>query len=164
MAFVDYLQGTARLCRGKHILWALHRFSIRNRESTRPPLRSREKDWHSLVTVKFRPFVSSAVASAFVFPQFRTSGKMSRRDSLDEVAYPSLWVLATSAALCYAVFTAIYRLHFHPLAKFPGPFWARLTVIPSWWHTRTGDRHIWLYRLQEEYGMFDTTSSLGVPS
>jgi hypothetical protein len=47
----------------------------------------------------------------------------------------------------------VYRLVFHPLAKFPGPFWARLTVLPSWWHTRTGDRHVWLYSLQEKYGM-----------
>ncbi|KAF2848188.1 benzoate 4-monooxygenase cytochrome-like protein P450 [Plenodomus tracheiphilus IPT5] len=67
-------------------------------------------------------------------------------------SYPSLWVLTASLAVSYAVFVAIYRLYFHPLAKFPGPFWARLTVFPSWWHTRSGDRHIWLYQLQEKYG------------
>lgn len=71
----------------------------------------------------------------------------------DQVSYPNLFVLGTSLLLSYAVITAIYRLFFHPLAKFPGPFWARLTVFPSWWHTRVGDRHIWLYELQEQYGI-----------
>jgi hypothetical protein len=85
---------------------------------------------------------------------------MSRQGSLDTVAYPSIWVLTASAALCYGIFTVIYRLYFHPLAKFPGPFWAKLTVIPSWWHTRTGDRHIWLYQLQEQYGRFESTMCL----
>lgn len=47
---------------------------------------------------------------------------------------------------------AIYRLYFHPLAKFPGPFWARLSIFPSYWHTLKGDRHIWLWQLQQEYG------------
>ncbi|KAF1844724.1 benzoate 4-monooxygenase cytochrome-like protein P450 [Cucurbitaria berberidis CBS 394.84] len=77
---------------------------------------------------------------------------MTLQDQLGEISYPSIWLLGTSLALSYVVVTAIYRLHFHPLAKFPGPFWARLTVLPSWWHTRTGDRHIWLYSLQEKYG------------
>ncbi|KAI1842210.1 hypothetical protein JX266_011618 [Neoarthrinium moseri] len=54
--------------------------------------------------------------------------------------------------LAYIASTAIYRLYFHPLSSYPGPFWARLTVIPSYWHTLQRDRHIWLWRLQEEYG------------
>ncbi|KAF2134348.1 benzoate 4-monooxygenase cytochrome-like protein P450 [Dothidotthia symphoricarpi CBS 119687] len=78
---------------------------------------------------------------------------MSLHDHLNEVSYPSLRVLGSTLVLSYIVFTVIYRLHFHPLAKFPGPFWARLTVFPSWWHTRMGDRHIWLYSLQEKYGI-----------
>jgi hypothetical protein len=77
---------------------------------------------------------------------------MSQQESVGGMMYSSVWAIATSTALCYIVYTVIYRLYFHPLAKFPGPFWARLTVFPSWWHTRTGDRHIWLYSLQEEYG------------
>ena len=70
----------------------------------------------------------------------------------EQVPNTGLFVLGTSLLLSYVIFTAIYRLFFHPLAKFPGPFWARLTVLPSWWHTRVGDRHIWLYELQERYG------------
>lgn len=80
---------------------------------------------------------------------------MSSQDALGGAAslYPSLFLLCSSLSLAYAFVTAVYRLYFHPLASFPGPFWARLTVIPSWWHTRTGDRHIWLHNLQEQYGM-----------
>lgn len=58
--------------------------------------------------------------------------------------------------LCLAIYvlsTAVYRLYFHPLANKPGPFWARLSTIPSWWHTLRGDRHVWLHSLQEKYGM-----------
>ncbi|CAI6337189.1 unnamed protein product [Periconia digitata] len=70
----------------------------------------------------------------------------------EHITYPNLLGLGASLALSYILFTAIYRLYFHPLAKFPGPFWARLSVFPSWWNTRYGDRHLWLYSLQEKYG------------
>lgn len=71
-----------------------------------------------------------------------------------EGSYPSLVTLGFSSVLLYILITACYRLYFHPLAAFPGPFWARLTVIPSWWHTRTGDRHVWMHSLQEKYGTY----------
>lgn len=51
----------------------------------------------------------------------------------------------------------VYRLHFHPLSRYPGPFWARITSFPSYWHTLRQDRHIWLWRLQEEYGKWLST-------
>lgn len=77
---------------------------------------------------------------------------MASQDTFAERSYPNLLALTSSLSLAYVVIVAIYRLFFHPLASFPGPLWARLTVFPSWWHTRTGDRHIWLYSLQEKYG------------
>jgi hypothetical protein len=77
---------------------------------------------------------------------------MAFQNLVGERSYPNLFALGASLAFAYIITTAIYRLYFHPLASFPGPFWARLTIFPSWWHTRTGDRHIWLYSLQEKYG------------
>lgn len=61
----------------------------------------------------------------------------------------SLCALFASAGVLAIV---VYRLHFHPLSRYPGPFWARITSFPSYWHTLRQDRHIWLWRLQEEYG------------
>lgn len=47
---------------------------------------------------------------------------------------------------------AIYRLYFHPLAKYPGPFWAKLTE----WHearsTWRGRRHLDIHAMHEKYG------------
>ncbi|RYP75443.1 hypothetical protein DL771_002328 [Monosporascus sp. 5C6A] len=45
-----------------------------------------------------------------------------------------------------------YNLFLHPLAKVPGPFWARATAIPSWYHASRGRRHVWLWQLFQIYG------------
>jgi hypothetical protein len=50
-------------------------------------------------------------------------------------------VLGLSLFFVYLVSTTIYNLYFHPLAKLPGPFWARVS-----------NRHLWLLSLQERYG------------
>jgi hypothetical protein len=54
--------------------------------------------------------------------------------------------------LVYLLTTAVYNLYFHPLADIPGPFWAKVSTVPSWWHARKRDRHLWLLNLQEKYG------------
>lgn len=46
----------------------------------------------------------------------------------------------------------IYRLFYHELARFPGPFLAKLSTIPNWRHACAGDRHLWLLQLHERYG------------
>ncbi|KAI0859874.1 benzoate 4-monooxygenase cytochrome P450 [Xylaria cubensis] len=46
----------------------------------------------------------------------------------------------------------IYNLVFHPLGHVPGPFWARASGIPSWYHAYTGKRHIWLRKQFDTYG------------
>ncbi|GAB1318167.1 Benzoate 4-monooxygenase cytochrome P450 [Madurella fahalii] len=63
------------------------------------------------------------------------------------------WLIAL-AALCPSLFIAnvIYNLYLHPLAHIPGPFWARVSAIPSWLHAMRGARHIWLWQQFQIYG------------
>ncbi|KAI1274965.1 benzoate 4-monooxygenase cytochrome P450 [Xylaria sp. FL0933] len=46
----------------------------------------------------------------------------------------------------------LYNLFLHPLANVPGPFWARVSGIPSWYYAYRGDRHIWLRKQFQTYG------------
>ncbi|KAI1384078.1 cytochrome P450 monooxygenase-like protein [Hypoxylon trugodes] len=46
----------------------------------------------------------------------------------------------------------LYNLYLHPLADIPGPFWGRISGIPSWYYTCRGDRHIWLWRQFQIHG------------
>ncbi|KAL8724863.1 MAG: hypothetical protein Q9181_006644 [Wetmoreana brouardii] len=48
--------------------------------------------------------------------------------------------------------TVVYCLYFHPLAKYPGPFWAKFSVWPSYYHSLKGDRHIWIWQCHQLYG------------
>ncbi|KAK2603236.1 hypothetical protein N8I77_009707 [Diaporthe amygdali] len=61
-------------------------------------------------------------------------------------------VILSTLAVGYLISTVVYRLYLHPLAKYPGPFWAKITSFPSYWHALKQDRHLWLFQLQEEFG------------
>ncbi|KAL9593580.1 MAG: hypothetical protein Q9219_007485 [cf. Caloplaca sp. 3 TL-2023] len=56
--------------------------------------------------------------------------------------------LAITCLLC----VAIYRISFHPLAKYPGPLFGRVTDWYSVYHSRKGDRHLEFYELHHQYG------------
>ncbi|ETN39028.1 uncharacterized protein HMPREF1541_07070 [Cyphellophora europaea CBS 101466] len=63
-------------------------------------------------------------------------------------------LLAIAILLVYLTSTAVYRSFFHPLARYPGPFLAKLT---PWWdvyHAYKGDKHLLFHRLHEQYGDF----------
>lgn len=59
-------------------------------------------------------------------------------------------------AIVYIVYTVIYRLYFHPLARFPGP---KLAAITYWYEfyydiVRRGQYTFKLRELHEKYGEF----------
>ncbi|KAH7322822.1 putative cytochrome P450 monooxygenase [Stachybotrys elegans] len=70
----------------------------------------------------------------------------------------------------YVLCVVVYRLYFHPLAKYPGPLLAKLTDAYQLYHAYKGDRHLEFYRMHEKYGhvvrfgpnsvSFNTNSSL----
>ncbi|RDW62507.1 hypothetical protein BP5796_10809 [Coleophoma crateriformis] len=49
---------------------------------------------------------------------------------------------------------AVYRLTFHPLAKYPGPVLAKLTSFYKVYHAYIGDMHLDVERCHKKYGPF----------
>ncbi|KAG9239855.1 cytochrome P450 [Calycina marina] len=74
-------------------------------------------------------------------------------------SYPGLFgnvaffaVLASTSLSIYFILLALYRVTFHPLAKYPGPFLAKITDWYSVYHAWKGERHLEFYRCHEVYG------------
>ena len=64
----------------------------------------------------------------------------------------SLAFLSFAGLSAYLFVFTIYRVYFHPLSKYPGPFLAKLTDLYSTYHAWKGDRHLEFWRCHEEYG------------
>lgn len=64
----------------------------------------------------------------------------------------SLLLISLVASSLYIFAITIHRLYFHPLAKYPGPFLAKLTDLYSTYHAWKGDRHLEFWRCHEKYG------------
>lgn len=70
---------------------------------------------------------------------------------------PDSYTAAHAIAACffsYAFFVAIYRLYFHPLAKFPGPKLAVVTLWYEFWFDCIlfGQYTFEIGRMHETYG------------
>ena len=44
----------------------------------------------------------------------------------------TILIFAVAAVGLYTTFNVIYKLYFHPLAKFPGPLLNRVTYVSGW--------------------------------
>ncbi|KAJ0125860.1 hypothetical protein HZ326_31037, partial [Fusarium oxysporum f. sp. albedinis] len=100
-----------------------------------------------------RSFWLPLAGSLFLFHCLETTSQaMAIIDTI--TAFPSSQLILGTACLLLGYIAAIvpYRLYFHPLAKYPGPFWARISAFPAYYYTLRQDRHIWFWQLQEKYG------------
>jgi cytochrome P450 len=64
----------------------------------------------------------------------------------------TLLTLIFSLLAVYVAVATVYNLFLHPLAHTPGPFLARISVLPSFYHAVKGDRHIWIWQNFQIYG------------
>jgi tryprostatin B 6-hydroxylase len=59
--------------------------------------------------------------------------------------------------------TAIYRIWFHRLSRFPGPRPARVSKLYSLWRARNGDAQDYILEWHQKYGDFYRSGTSGVP-
>ena len=76
---------------------------------------------------------------------------MSLSTSLGSSPVTLLALLLVGLAI-YVFALITYRIYFHPLAKYPGPLFAKVTDLYSTYHALRGDRHLEFWRCHEKYG------------
>ncbi|KAL3952158.1 cytochrome P450-like protein [Purpureocillium lilacinum] len=72
-----------------------------------------------------------------------------------ELDLQHLWVylgLLVGGGVVYALGIVVYRIFFHPLAKYPGPLLAKVTDAYQLYHAYKGDRHLEFWRMHQRYG------------
>lgn len=66
---------------------------------------------------------------------------------------PTIWPTAVLTLLATTLLLRIlYRLLFHPLKSFPGPWTHKVTDLPSAWKLSNGEQHSHYHRLAQKYG------------
>ncbi|RSM20901.1 hypothetical protein CDV31_000272 [Fusarium ambrosium] len=66
-----------------------------------------------------------------------------------------LWIylgVLVGGGFLYTFGLVVYRVFFHPLAKYPGPFLAKITDAYQLYHAWKGDRHLEFWRMHQKYG------------
>ena len=72
--------------------------------------------------------------------------------SIPNITLASLLFFTSAAITAYIFGLVIYRIYFHPLAKYPGPLLAKITDLYSTYHAYKQDRHLEFWRCHEKYG------------
>ncbi|KAL7267865.1 hypothetical protein RUND412_009531 [Rhizina undulata] len=76
---------------------------------------------------------------------------ISKLDAAGPLEMVKLFGLGVGAWLLGVI---IYRLYFHPLSKYPGPFLAKITSLHALYHAFRGDRHLMTYEAHKKYGPY----------
>ncbi|RCI13112.1 hypothetical protein L249_0054 [Ophiocordyceps polyrhachis-furcata BCC 54312] len=64
----------------------------------------------------------------------------------------SLLTVLLAGGVLWSFAIAVYRIFFHPLAKYPGPLLAKVTNIYQLYYAYRGDRHLEFWRMHQRYG------------
>lgn len=62
-------------------------------------------------------------------------------------------LIVVLSCISYLAVIIIYYLRYHPYARYPGPFWARISPLHALLHAYRGDLHLDVTRCHERYGM-----------
>lgn len=76
----------------------------------------------------------------------------------DLLTHPFTWlfmlpIIVLLSCLSYLAVTIIYNLKYHPYARYPGPFLARISPLHALVHAYRGDLHLDVTHCHERYGM-----------
>lgn len=64
----------------------------------------------------------------------------------------SIAAVFLTALIGYVLLKSIYRVYFHPLAKYPGPFWAKVTTLYDFYQAWSEHRAHNFLALHRKYG------------
>ncbi|KAI4763231.1 hypothetical protein E4T52_05900 [Aureobasidium sp. EXF-3400] len=80
----------------------------------------------------------------------------------DTTAMTTLWLGCAVVCTVYLVGLVVYRLYFHPLCKFPGPFWCRISHFQQcYYEAICGGKFIYqIPKYHERYGMLRSLANL----
>ena len=74
-------------------------------------------------------------------------------------------IIVVLSCISYLTVTIIYNIKYHPYARYPGPFLARISPLHALLHAYRGDLHLDVMRCHERYGMShvlqDTSGRVG---
>ena len=77
---------------------------------------------------------------------------------LDSGIYHVLLAMLVFIA-CVATYNALYNRYFHPLHRFPGPFWGSVTDLYHTYLLSTSQVHLKQLRLHQAYGSYEGSRS-----
>ena len=107
---------------------------------------------HIAAPTLFKAYIVLAIV--VVSFEFKTVGL-----GLLDAALAALAVCISYASSIFASML-VYRLFFHRLRHFPGPFLARSSKLYHAWQVRKSDQYIFLEQLHHKYGDFVRTGEL----